>query len=127
MKTVKKIFKLVISAIVMLSALILASCVKTLQTTAWTGAVTASFNDEIPEDSCGIDIEPGTMRIEKTAFGGDIFAFVRIPLGVEFFANEITEAKLFLYAAQSEPPKELLIGTVNGRCTHRRSLRRKRL
>jgi hypothetical protein len=100
-----------------LGAFILASCAKTLQTTTWTGAATASYDEEIPEDSCGIDIEAGTMRVEKTVFGGEVFAFVRVPLGIEFFANEITEAKLFLYAAQSEPPKELLIGTVNGRWT----------
>ena len=110
MKTKKKIFALLISVIVLLGVLILVTCAKTLQTTTWTGAVTASFDDEIPEDSC--DIEPGMMRVEKTAFGGEVFSFVRVPLGIEFFADEITEAKLFLYAADSTPPKKLLIGTV---------------
>jgi len=116
MKTKKKIFALLllmIFVIIILGALILVSCAKTLQTTTWTGAVTASYSEE----SEGIDIETGTMRVEKTAFGGDIFTFVRIPLGIEFFVNEITEAKLFLYAAQDAPPKKLLIGTVKGRWT----------
>jgi len=115
MKSTKKIFKLIISIIALFGAFILLSCAKPLQTTAWTGAATASFDDEIPEDSCGIDT--GTMRVEKTAFGGKIFSFVRMPLGIEFFANEITEAKLFLYTAENAPPKKLLIGTVNGRWT----------
>ena len=117
MKIKNKIFMLIIFVIVPLGAFILAACAKTLQTTAWAGAVTASFNDEIPENSCGIDIEAGMMRVEKTAFGGEIFSFVRVPLGVDFFANEITEAKLFLYAADNAPPKKLLIGTVSGRWT----------
>jgi hypothetical protein len=117
MKSTNKIFVLLFSVIVPLSVLLLAACAKTLQTTTWTGAVTASYDDEIPENSCGMDIETGTMRVEKTAFGGEIFSFVRLPLGIEFFANEITEAKLFLYAADSAPPKKLLIGTVSGRWT----------
>jgi len=117
MKSTKKIFALVISVIVSLGTLLFAACAKTLQTTTWTGAFTASFDDEIPENSCGIDIEMGTMHVEKTAFGGEIFSFVRVPLGIEFFANEITEAKLFLYTADSAPPKKLLIGTVSGRWT----------
>jgi len=117
MKTAKKIFTLLIPVIVLFGTLILVSCAKTLQTTTWTGAATAYFDDEIPEDSCVIDIEAGMMRVEKTAFGGEIFSFVRIPLGIEFFANEITEAKLFLYTAQDAPPKKLLIGTVSGRWT----------
>jgi hypothetical protein len=117
MKSAKKIFALTISVIVSLGTLLFAACAKTLLTTTWTGAATASFDDEIPENSCGIDIEPGTMRVEKTAFGGEIFSFVRVPLGIEFFANEITEAKLFLYAADSALPKKLLVGTVSGRWT----------
>jgi len=117
MKSTKKILALLISVIVLLGTLLFAACAKTLKTTTWTGAATASFDDEIPEDSCGIDIEPGTMRVEKTAFGGEVFTFVRVPLGIEFFANEITEAKLFLYAAYSAPPEKLLIGTVSGRWT----------
>jgi hypothetical protein len=115
MKSTKKIFALTVSAIVLLGTLLFAACAKTLQTTTWTGAATASFDDEIPEDSCAI--EAGTMRVEKTAFGGEIFSFVRVPLGIEFFANEITEAKLFLYAADNAPPKKLLIGTASGRWT----------
>jgi len=114
--TVKRIF-LIVSVITLLGTFILASCRKTLQTATWTGAATAFFDDEIPEDSCGIDIEPGTMRVEKTAFGGEIFSFVRVPLGVDFFADEITEAKLFLYAARDALPEKLLIGTVSGRWT----------
>jgi len=116
MKNTKKKFALLISVIVLLGACKSAIDEKgTLQTTTWTGAFTASFDDEIPEDSCGLDT--GTMRVEKTAFGGEIFSFVRVPLGIEFFANEITEAKLFLYAADNTPPEKLLIGTVNGRWT----------
>ena len=114
-RSMKKNSALIISVIVLLGAFILVSCAKTLQTTTWTGAATASFDDEIPEDSCGLDT--GMMRIDKTAFGGEIFSFVRVPLGIEFFANEITEAKLFLYAAEDTPPKKLLIGTVKGRWT----------
>jgi len=118
MKNTKKIFALLISVIALLGACKSAVDEKgTLQTTTWTGAATASFDDEIPENSCGIDIEPSTMRVEKTAFGGEIFSFVRVPLGIEFFANEITEAKLFLYAADSAPPEKLLIGTVSGQWT----------
>jgi hypothetical protein len=117
----KKKSALIISLIVLLGVFILIiGCMsvigsKTLQTTTWTGAATASFDDEIPENSCGLDTR--TMRVEKTAFGGEIFSFVRVPLGIEFFANEITEAKLFLYAAENTPPKKLLIGTVSGRWT----------
>jgi len=116
MKSTKKIFALFISVIVSLGACKSAAGEKeTLLTTTWTGAATASFDEEIPEDSCGI--ETGTMRVEKTAFGGEIFSFVRLPLGIEFFANEITEAKLFLYAADGAPPGKLLIGPVSGRWT----------
>jgi hypothetical protein len=117
MKSTKNFFVLLVFTIVLpsLCAFILASCAKNLQTAVWTGAVTASYDDEIPEDSCGIDIEPGMMRVEKTAFGGDIFSFVSVPLGIDYFVDEITEAKLFLYA--SDGPKKLLIGTVNGRWT----------
>jgi len=111
MKTIKKIF--IISVIALFGALIFASCAKTLQTTTWTGAVTASFNGETSESSD----DTGTICVGKTAGGGDIFSFVRLPLGIEFFADEITEAKLFLHAAWSAPPKELLIGNVNGRWT----------
>ncbi|MDR2598029.1 MAG: S-layer homology domain-containing protein [Treponema sp.] len=117
MKNTKKIFTLLVSVIVLLGTFILAACAKSLETTTWTDVVTASFSDEIPENSCGIDVETRTMRVEKTVFGGEIFSFVRLPLGVDFFSNEITEAKLFMYAVQDASPKELLIGTVSGRWT----------
>jgi len=106
MKTTNKIF-------VLLGALILAACAKNLRTTTWNGAVTAFYSDESTESSD----DTRTIRVGKTAGGGDIFSFVRVPLGVDFFANEITEAKLFLYVALGAPPKKLLIGTVNGRWT----------
>jgi S-layer homology domain. len=117
MKNKKKIIDLLISVIVLLGALILAACAKSLQTTVWTSAVTASYSDETMEGYDGMDINTKTIRVGKTAGGGDIFSFVRVPLGTEFFPNEITEAKLFLYAADGAPPKELLIGTVNRRWT----------
>jgi hypothetical protein len=106
-----------ISIIVLLGALLLVTCAKTLQTKAWTGAVTASYSNVAPEDSSGMDIETRTICVGKTDGDGDIFSFVRLPLGVDFFTNEITEAKLFLYTANGASPKELLIGTVNGRWT----------
>ena len=119
MKSIKKIFALLISVIMLLDAFILVSCAKTLRTTTWTGAFTAFYNDEVPESPDGSIAVNAThkIRVGKTNSGGDIFSFVRIPLGVDFFANEITEAKLFLYAAEGDLPKELLIGTVNGRWT----------
>jgi hypothetical protein len=107
--SVKRIFSII--TLPGLCAFILASCAKNLQTTTWTGAATAFYSDEAPED----DGNTGTIRVGKTAGGGDIFSFVRFRLGVDFFADEITEAKLFLYAEQG--PEELLIGTVNGRWT----------
>jgi len=106
---------LVVSVIALLGSFILAGCAKKLQTTTWTGAVTAFYSDEAPEGYGGMDTDNGTIRVGKTSGGGDIFSFVRVPLGVDFFADEITEAKLFLYAA--EKPEKLLIGTVNGRWT----------
>jgi hypothetical protein len=117
MKNTNKIFILMISVIALLGAFILASCAKTLQTTTWTGAVTALYSGEDQEGYGGMNDDTKTIRVGKTAGGGDIFSFVRVPLGVDFFADEITEAKLFLYVTEGEPPKELLIGTVNGRWT----------
>jgi len=117
MKREKKIYALIISVITLLGAFILFSCAKPLQTTIWIGAVTAFYSDETSESYDGMNIDTRTIRVGKTISGGDIFTFVRLPLGVDFFADEITEAKLFLYAADSTPPKELLIGTVNGRWT----------
>jgi hypothetical protein len=115
MKRKKKICTLIISVITLFGTLILVSCAKTLRITTWTGAVTASYSDETSESYDGMDIDTKTIRIGKTTGGGDIFSFLRLPLGIEFFADEITEAKLFMYAMDSAPPKELLIGTVNGR------------
>jgi len=117
MKGAKKIFALIFSVIMLPGTFILVTCAKTLRTTTWTGAVTAFYSDEAPEGSGGMDIDTETIRVGKTTGGGDIFSFVRVPLGVDFFADEITEAKLFLYVAEGAPPKELFIGTVNGRWT----------
>ncbi|MCL1964165.1 MAG: S-layer homology domain-containing protein [Firmicutes bacterium] len=117
MKSTKKTIALMIFVIVSLGTFISAVGAETLRTTAWTGAVTAFYSDDAPEGYGGMGIDTKTIRVGKTAGGGDIFSFVRVPLGVDFFADEITEAKLFLYAAEGAPPKELRIGTVSGRWT----------
>jgi hypothetical protein len=119
MKSTKKNFTLVVSVIVLfgLGTFLLTTCAKTLLITAWTGAITATYNDEAQEDYSGMDDDTKTIRVGKTANGGDIFSFVRVPLGVNFFADEIIEAKLFLYVAEGAPPKELLMGNIKGRWT----------
>ena len=85
MKPTKKIFTLFISVIVLLGALILCTCAKTLRITTWTGAVTISYGEEAAESSG----DTGTICVRKTADGGNIFSFVSVPLSIEFFANEI--------------------------------------
>ncbi|MCL1964555.1 MAG: DNRLRE domain-containing protein [Firmicutes bacterium] len=120
MKSIKKFFALTIAVIVSLGAFISTGCAEAYQTEArqtinWADAVTAYYSDDAPEAYSGMDIDTEIMRVGKTAGGGDMFSLVYVPLGVDFFADEIAEAKLFLYVAEGAPPNELRIGTLSKR------------
>ncbi|MCL1793353.1 MAG: S-layer homology domain-containing protein [Oscillospiraceae bacterium] len=83
-------------------------------TVKWHDVATAFYSDDEPENYGGFDNGSQTIRIGKTNSGGDNFAFVRSPLGGDFFAGEIIGAKLFLKTVRGKSPGKLRMGMVSG-------------
>lgn len=83
-------------------------------TVKWRGTASASFIGEAPENYRGSGIDSQMLRIGKAEGGGDFFAFVRSPLGSDFFAEEISEARLFLKTARGKAPEKLRMGNICG-------------
>ena len=59
-----------------------------------------------------------TINVGKTPDDDDVFAFVRIPLGADWFADEVTDARLFLKVTEGTPQSELYIGIVTDYWSH---------
>jgi hypothetical protein len=72
------------------------------------------FNGDEPEYSMGINTDPTTIRVGKTAKGNDAFSFLHLPLRGVFLPNEIESAQLYLKIVEGEIPSSLRIGLING-------------
>ena len=94
-------------------------------TATWvsTQATTVWFAEDLSNERSGaLD----TINVGKTPDGGDVFALVRLPLGDDWFADEVTEASLFLKIAEGTPPDEIYIGAAVQTWTHMSDIDRAR-
>ncbi|MDR1465973.1 MAG: hypothetical protein LBJ11_11840 [Oscillospiraceae bacterium] len=119
----KKLFALLLSAVLLLD---LAACgaktpgpeaTKTVTeppkttTEKWRLSAFSTFSEENPVDQDGTDDQ---LQAGKTPRGKAVFAFIRMDLGSEFFASELTDAQLFLKPAGEAVPSQLRLRLVTG-------------
>ena len=77
-----------------------------LTTVNWKDSDDATFKEDEKE------VAPNTALAGKTADGKDIFTFMRFEVGVEFFENEVRDARLFLKVIGNDKPSQLRLGLV---------------
>ena len=83
-----------------------------LTSTIWvaTDVVSVWFSDESPYErpepmeTISVGVAPGSH---------DVFALLRLPLGANWLAHEVNQARLFLKLDEGEPQSEIYVGTVS--------------
>ena len=71
-----------------------------------------AYDESLGSDSIGYNVSNQPLEVGKTAAGGDIYSFLRVPLGGEFTADEIQSARLFLKSAGDTVPGAIMVGTL---------------
>ena len=78
-------------------------------------AATVWFAEDLSNEMGGA---LNTINVGKTPESGEVFALARLPLGADWFAGEVSEARLFLKVAEGTPPNEIYIGAATQTWTH---------